>query len=289
MTRPLRILCAFLALPALPLTAADDEGWRDLLDPTLSQWEIFMGAPHTSVTGLPPGTPQFDKVTTGTPLGLGRDPQRVFRVTTIEGVPTLHISGEIYAGLTTRESFSNYHFSAEVKWGERKWEPRLRDKRDSGLLYHCTGPHGAFWNVWKRCVEFQVQEGDFGDLILLAGTGADSRHRLEEGNPTPIWDPAQPLAAKGRVRRRVDAESPPDAWTTIEVYTVGQRAIHVVNGRVVLAVENTRLRDGTPLTAGQLQLQSEAAEVFYRRLRIRPLDAMPAALSLTAAFAPLSP
>ena len=277
---------AALLLGLLALRLPAEDGWRDLLDPTLSQWEIFMGAPHTSVTGLPPGTPQFDKVTTGTPLGLGLDPKRVFRVETIEGVPTLHISGEIYAGLTTREEFGNYHFSAEVKWGQRKWEPRLRDKRDSGLLYHCTGPHGAFWNVWKRCVEFQVQEGDFGDLILLAGTGADSRHRIEEGNAIPIWDPSAPLAAKGRVRRVIDAESPPGEWTTIEVYTVGSRAIHLVNGRVVLAVENTRLRDGTPLTAGQLQLQSEAAEVFYRHLRIRPLETFPTALATAAAFRP---
>jgi len=50
-------------------------------------------------------------------------------------------------GLTTRESFSNYHLCVDVKWGERKWEPRLALPWNSGLLYHCTGPHGAFWNT----------------------------------------------------------------------------------------------------------------------------------------------
>jgi len=280
----LRLQLASLAFALLPAPFIHAEKWRDLLDPGLSQWEIFMGAPHASVAGLPPGTPQFDDVTKGTPLGLNQDPKEVFQVETIEGIPTLYITGEIYAGLTTRESYGNYHFSAEVKWGERKWEPRLQVKRDSGLLYHCTGPHGAFWNVWKRCVEYQVQEGDFGDLILLAGTGADSRHRYDEGNPIPIWDPSAPLAPRGRVRRISDEESPHGEWTTIEVYTLGTRAVHLANGRVVLAVENIRLRDGTPLERGQLQLQSEAAEVYYRHIRIRPIEAFPDAIAREASF-----
>jgi hypothetical protein len=31
-----------------------------------------------------------------------------------------------------------------------------------------------------------------------------------------------------------------------------------------------------PLTTGKIQLQSEAAEVFYKDIKIRPLAAMPA-------------
>lgn len=280
----IRIQIYALVLSIFSPLLAQAENWSNLIDPTLSQWEIFTGAPHTSVTGLPSGTPQFEKVTTGTPLGLGKDPKNIFRVNTIEGVPTLYISGEIYAGLTTIKSYEDYHFTAEVKWGERKWEPRLNDKRDSGLLYHCTGPHGAFWNVWKRSVEFQIQEGDFGDLILLAGTGADSRHRFEEGNPIPIWDPASPLLTKGRVRRSSDRESPHGEWTKIEVYTLGGRAVHLVNGHVVLAIENIRLIDGTPLKQGQLQLQSEAAEVYYRNMKIRPIKAIPPHIAAEARF-----
>ena len=33
-----------------------------------------------------------------------------------------------------------------------------------------------------------------------------------------------------------------------------------------------------PLTKGKLQIQSEGAEVFYREIAIRPIDAIPAAL-----------
>ena len=38
----------------------------------------------------------------------------------------------------------------------------------------------------------------------------------------------------------------------------------------------------TPLTAGQIQIQSEAAECFYRRMEIQPLKEFPAGLRKAA-------
>ena len=76
---------------------------------------------------------------------------------------------------------------------------------------------------------------------------------------------------------------PNGQWNTIEVYVLGDEAVHLVNGQVVLYLENARLKDGTPLTRGQIQIQSEAAEVYYRNIRIRPitefLDAVTKAVS----------
>ncbi|MDB4309667.1 DUF1080 domain-containing protein, partial [Akkermansiaceae bacterium] len=80
----------------------------------------------------------------GTPLGLNNDPLKVFSVIAEDGHKVLKITGEIYGGLTTKEEFENYHITMQTKWGEKKWEPRLCDKRDSGLLLHCVGKHGAF-------------------------------------------------------------------------------------------------------------------------------------------------
>ena len=157
----------------------------------------------------------------------------------------LHITGEIWGGLTTLQTYGNYHFSAEVKFGEKKYPPREDLKRDSGFLYHCTGPHGRFWNIWKRCVEFQVQETDIGDLIMLAGTS-------------------------GLVRT-----------TKIEIYAVGNQAIHLVNGHVVLAITDIRV-DEAPLTEGQLQIQCESAEVNYRDMKIRPITTFPENLAKSA-------
>lgn len=287
----LRSLALSAVTSLATLASAQDSpspDWMPLLDSKLSKWETFIGAPHSSVTGLPANTPQFDNVTKGTPLGLNNDTKKVFSVIEQDGQPILKITGEIYGGLTTRESYGNYHFSCQVRWGEKKWAPRQTQKRDSGLLYHCTGPHGAFWNVWKRCVEFQVQEGDFGDLFMLAGTGGDVRYRdLEvkaQFDPKGIWDPTKPLRPLGRVQRSADHESPHGQWTTLEVYTIGNRALHLVNGHVVMAIENIREKsrsggeDFSPLTAGQIQIQSEGAEVYYRDVKIRPIVEIPPAL-----------
>ena len=138
----------------------------------MTDWELWMGVPHKTVAGLPPGTPTSPDGHEGTPLRLNNDPKHVFTLEMQEGEPVLHITGEIFGGLTTKETFSNYHFHCQFKWGERKWEPKLNALRDNGLLFDCTGPHGVFWHVWKRCLEFQIEEGNMGDLYCLSGTGA---------------------------------------------------------------------------------------------------------------------
>lgn len=239
-----------------------------------------MGVPHSSVTGLPEGTPQSDDLDKGIPLGLGKDPKHVFSVIEENGKPVLKITGEIYGGLTTLKEFENYHFSCEVKFGDKKWEPRLQLPRDSGVLYHCSGKHGAFWNVWMRSPEYQVQEKNLGDLYLLAGVDADVP-TIPIPNPKPAvpavrWNPAQPFTkAPGSAERSVNHENPHGEWTTAEFYVLGSQAIHLVNGKVVLSLDKLRLFDGTPVTRGKLQIQSEAAEIYYRNMRLRPITVFP--------------
>ena len=56
------------------------------------------------------------------------------------------------------------------------------------------------------------------------------------------------------------------------------RCVHIANGKVVMALKNARYKDGdklVPMTGGKLQIQSEAAEVFYRDIEIRSIQAMP--------------
>jgi hypothetical protein len=45
-----------------------------------------------------------------------------------------------------------------------------------------------------------------------------------------------------------------------------------------MALAHARYKQGdtfVPMTGGKLQIQSEAAEVFYRNIEIRSIDAMP--------------
>lgn len=256
----------------------------ELLDPSLSQWEVFMGVAHTSVPGLPEGTPTSEDVTKGTPLGLNNDPKKVFSTKTENGETILHITGEVYGALSTKKSYSNYYLTMDFKWGDRKWIPRLDAKRDSGILYHCYGDHGAFWNVWKSCIEYQVQETDLGDLHELSGPNCKSRYNTQESKKH-TFDPkgASGWAEwDGHLSASHEPDRPHGEWNHLEVYVLGDTAIHLANGIVVLAITDAVDGKGKPLTSGQLQLQSEAAECFYKNIQISPIQVYPAEIAAKA-------
>ena len=267
------------ALLTIPLSAEDTQP-RLLLDEKLSAWEVFIGVPHQSVTvpGIPASTSKDGQ--TGTPVGLS-DPLSVFTVLMEEGKPVLRVSGQIYGGLTSRDEFENFHFSCQFKWGEKKWEPRLSAKRDSGILYYCSGKHGAFWNVWMRSLECQVQEGDTGDFIGLAGAIASVQAKTIEEGKNPLFDPTAPLySATNYVAHSPSEEKPNGEWNTLEIYALGDTTVHVVNGTPNMVLFETGQRSGdekgfVPLKRGKIQVQSEAAEIFYRDIKIETISAFP--------------
>ena len=66
--------------------------------------------------------------------------------------------------------------------------------------------------------------------------------------------------------------------STRELIAFGEDAIHIVNGKVVMRLHGPMRIDGdlpASVTAGQIILQSEGAEVFYRDIAIRPITAIP--------------
>lgn len=254
------------------------EKWVDLLDPSLSNWDVFMGVPHYSVAIE--GYEKGDGMK-GTPIGLNKDPLQVFSIEMEGKTPVLHVSGEIYGGLSTKKSYENYHLSLQYKFGEKKYEPRLQRKRDSGLLYHCQEPHGQFWNVWMRSQELQIQETDVGDFYALAGVSMDIRATQRTENDKKFWfyDPqGEKRTFTSRCRRAINHENPHGEWTTVELICLGTTAYHIVNGNVVMMLENSQQYvDGNPisLSKGKLQLQSEAAEIYYKDIKIRPINRIP--------------
>ena len=176
-TSLITLLSASVMAQSYPLTST----WQNLFEGDhTANWDVFMGVPHKTVKGLDNVDPESDGKK-GTPLGLNNDPKKVFNFETIDGEKVLHISGEMYGALTSKNTYGNYHLQVKFKWGEKVWEPRLTRERDNGILYHCTGEHGKFWNVWMRSQEFQVQEGDMGDYYALAGTIYDIPATKKEG------------------------------------------------------------------------------------------------------------
>lgn len=250
--------------------------WRVLFNgKDLSGWDTYIGSVFDSVTN--------EK--TGSPIGLNNDPVGVFSVVNEDSQAALRISGQHFGGISTQEEFQNYHLKLEFKWGQKKWIPKKNQKRDSGLLYHAVGPHGADWGFWMRSQEFQIQEGDCGDYWGVAG-GVFSipAKRNEKGDY--IYDASSPLytfstnSPQGRhCIKETDAEKPSGQWNVLELYCMDDTAVHIVNGKVVMILYKSRQLEGgkeTPLTKGKIQIQSEGAEVLYRNIVVQSIKKIPA-------------
>ncbi|MCC2973488.1 DUF1080 domain-containing protein [Massilia sp. IC2-476] len=251
------LLCA-------PLHAAE-AGWTSLFNGRdLSGW--------TTWVSMQPTSPNM-KVPTSV-RGLNKDPRKVFSV--VDGM--LRVSGEEWGAITTVGDYENFHLKFEVKWGTKKWAPRLDAPRDSGLLYYAVGPEGAESGHWMRSHEFQIQEGDCGDYHSLDGVTVDAH--VGDANQGDWkffrYDPSLPLRTglKARILKRGNFEKPTGEWNTMEVIADGKTLIHIVNGQEVLRAERPRQEVGgqmVPHTRGKFSLQSEGAETFFRNIEVRSL------------------
>jgi hypothetical protein len=64
----------------------------------------------------------------------------------------------------------------------------------------------------------------------------------------------------------------------VELIAFHDDAIHIVNGKVVMRLHGPLRIDSpvpTPINSGQIILQSEGAEVFYRDIQIKQISAIP--------------
>jgi len=268
-------------LPACAALGAD-AGWKPLWNgKNLDGWDMFLTKPDKSWD-----VPGMKRDANGNYLeviGLNRDPLHDFNIEDVDGRPAIHISGQGFGVITTKESFTNFHVRLQVKWGEKKWGSKLNSPRDAGLLYFCHGEPGFDHLTWPRSIEFQIQEHDMGDLFAL-GTQVTVNARHEgrlwpydpKGEPT-LFQQKPPVG--NRCVKLGDPEKPKGEWNTLDLICLGSDSIHIVNGVVVMRLHNAQRLDGpapAPLTAGQISLQTEGAEVFYRDVEIQPITAVPA-------------
>jgi hypothetical protein len=176
-------------------------------------------------------------------LGKNNDPENNFLFE--DGM--LHVAGKRFGYLATEKSYSNYYLKAEFKWGEKKYPPREKDKRDSGILYHFSD--GVEDKVWPTSIECQIQENDCGDFWCV-GTSIDSPNKSEQA-----W-------GMKHIFRTENFENPTGEWNTIEIICIGNQSEHYVNGHLVNSGTNESVN------AGRILLQSEGAEVYYRDVEV---------------------
>ncbi|RVT46197.1 DUF1080 domain-containing protein [Rheinheimera sediminis] len=284
----LKFLCCSILLCSYSVAAAD---WQPLLDKNLSQWDTYLSYKHKeSYDGSVPKDEHGNPIA---PIGLntGNEVHKVFTVQEENSEPVLRVSGEIYGAVTSKKSYKNYHLKLQFRWGEKKWPPRLNKLKDSGILYHATGEHGQeYFRSWMLSQEFQIMEGHNGDYWQQATSAIDIRAYQPEFIMNAVADETQPFIKVGKgeelqgfVLRKENHEKPAGQWNTLELIAFEGQSLHIVNGHVVMVLRNSRYvtPEGKiePLIEGKIQLQSEAAELFYKGILIKPLEQMPAEYS----------
>jgi hypothetical protein len=225
------------------------------------------------------------------------DPRHVFRVE--NGM--VHISGDGLGTLITKKAYKNYHLVVEFKWGERTWQKRKAKSRDSGCLIHCNGPDGGRKGTWPQSFEAQIIEGGVGDILIVPATQGSATaipvaltaevahdrdgetvwhkggkretfttmHRVNWFGRDPDWDDS--LGFRGK--RDVDSQH--GEWTRMDVIADGGHLQILVNGTLV-----NEAFDVVP-NSGKILLQTELAEIWFRRWELYPLGKAPQ-------FSPLS-
>jgi len=209
------------------------------------------------------------------------DPNKVFSVAN----KMIRISGQDWGGIATRESYRDYHLIVEWKWGGKTWAPRLDRARDSGILVHAVGEDGAYGGIWLESIESQIIEGGSGDFIMVGGknkpkmtakiqTIGREAYWVRDGSGTPVTKESGRFNWWGRdpewkdavnFRGKQDVEKAVGEWNRQEVICDGGKITNLLNGVVV--------NEGydSSHTAGKIQIQSEGAEIFIRRVEIRPV------------------
>lgn len=211
--------------------------------------------------------------------GRNNDPNKVFSVR--NGL--ICVSGEEFGCITTNAEYENYKLLVEFKWGDRTYEPRVGNARDSGVLLNSTGEDGGYSGIWMHSIECQLIEGGTGDLLVV-GDGSDkfsltcpvapemqgSSYIFQpSGNTVTInggrinWFGRDPewKDVKG-FRGANDLEKPLGKWNKIECIVKGKEIFIYLNGTLVNHAVNVIPQKG------HIQLQSECAEILFKRVEI---------------------
>ncbi len=214
--------------------------------------------------------------------GRNNDPENVFSVK--NGL--LHITGKEWGCITSDEEYDNYKIVVEYKWGKNTCSPRQDKARDSGLLLHSTGPDGGYNGTWMHSIECNIIEGGTGDFIVVGdGTSKFSLTSTvapEKQAGSYIYQPDGIRATinGGRInwlkrdpdwkdvknfRGKNDLENPIGKWNRIEcIVNKGEISVYV-NGEMI-----NHAMDVNP-AKGRIQIQSEGAEIFFRKIDLTPI------------------
>ena len=162
------------------------------------------------------------------------DPAKVFTVQ--NGV--IHITGDPFGYMRTKEVYSDYRLHVEWRWPS--------GASNSGVFIHGQLPD----SIWLKCIECQLAAGNAGDFICMSGS--DMNERTDK--------------TKRNVKKLAQSSEKPDGeWNTMEVICKTNTIEVLVNG--VLQNKGT----GVNINSGHICLQSEGKDVEFRNVFLTKL------------------
>jgi len=162
------------------------------------------------------------------------DPAQVFSAR--DGV--IHIAGNPFGYMRTKESYSDYRLHLEYRWPV--------EATNSGVFIHTQQPD----TIWPQCIECQLAAGNAGDFICM--DGADMNERTDKSN----------IVLK---KLEASSEKAVGEWNIMEVSCMASTIEVYVNG--VLQNKGT----GVSVNKGHICLQSEGKEIEFRNVYLTKL------------------
>jgi len=163
------------------------------------------------------------------------DPANVFTVRN----KVIHISGDPFGYMRTKDVYSDYKLHVEWRWPS---EPT-----NSGVFLHGQLPDA----IWLQCVECQLKSGNAGDFVCMNGADMDERT-----NKSVI-----------SVKKKSDSsEKPAGEWNTMEVICKSSTIEVYVNGTMQNKGTNVSVNEGF------ICLQSEGKEIEFRNVFLTKLN-----------------
>jgi len=163
------------------------------------------------------------------------NPATVFNVR--NGV--IHIKGDPFGYMRTKNSYSDYKLHVEWRWPA--------EASNSGVFIHAQTPD----TIWLKTIECQLQAGNAGDFVCMNGATMNER----QGNSRMV----RKMAAS--------SEKAVGEWNTMEITCKANTIEVAVNG--VMQNKATGISD----TKGYICLQSEGKDVEFRNVFLTKLPA----------------
>ncbi len=145
----------------------------------------------------------------------------------------IHIKGEPFGYMRTKDSYSDYTLHVEWRYpGEAS---------NSGVFIHAQQPD----TIWPMSIECQLKAGSAGDLICMGGS--DINERTDKSV---------------RVVKKLaeTSEKPAGEWNTLEITCISDNIDVFVND-----VRQNKAT-GSSIKAGNICLQSEGKDIEFRNV-----------------------